>query len=303
MEIIWDRIGKDGWGQATADVDLPMQQHWTYGDVLARLGRQVRRGEIVRGGQRVGLVQMNSRRVGPVTLSLVGRGPVWLEDLPPEERIAACRRIACGAGLVIMTPEQGLFGRGLIPFMTHRHHAVLDLRSGLDTFRNRFAGKWRNRLVRAEAVGLSVCQGGPTPSELEGLLARDAVQQRARGYRALPARFTLAWTQADSGGLRLYRAVYRGWTVATMLMLLHPPTATYHIGWSGKEGRRLNAHQLLLWHAIRDLKGDGYRALDLGDVNTEDAPGLARFKIGSGAEVAPLGATMLVLPAPTRPRS
>ena len=303
MEIIWDRIDRRGWDRATAGIALPMQQHWTYGDVFVALGRQVRRGEIVRDGRRIGLVQMISRRVGPLTLSLIGRGPVWLEEVPPADRTLACRNIARGAGVVVMTPEQRQTGRGLVPFVPPRHQAVLDLRPDIAVLRARCAGKWRNRLVRAEGMGLSVRQGVPAPAELADLLARDAAQQRARGYRALPARFTLAWAHADPGGLRLYRAVHQGRTIATMLMLLHPPTASYHIGWSGQEGRRLNAHQFLLWHAMRDLKDDGYRALDLGDVNTAGAPGLARFKTGSGADVAPLGATMLVLPPFIRRRS
>jgi lipid II:glycine glycyltransferase (peptidoglycan interpeptide bridge formation enzyme) len=85
-----------------------------------------------------------------------------------------------------------------------------------------------------------------------------------------------------------------------MLFLLHSPWASYHIGWSGAEGRRTNAHALLLWQAMLRLREEGFTTLDLGDVNTEDAPGLARFKIGTGALVAPLGATVLVPPWPVR---
>jgi hypothetical protein len=44
------------------------------------------------------------------------------------------------------------------------------------------------------------------------------------------------------------------------------------------------------------LWAEGVRWLDLGSVDTEKAPGLARFKLGTGAELKRLGATMLVLP-------
>ncbi|MGB3313555.1 MAG: GNAT family N-acetyltransferase [Albidovulum sp.] len=303
MKIVWDRIDRREWGQAAAGAGLPMQQHWSYGDALSALGRQVSRGEILRHGRRVGLVQVASRRTGPVTLSLIGRGPVWLEDLPADEAVMACRMIARGVGLTVMTPERALHGAGLIPLVTARHQAVLDLRPDLADLRAGLAGKWRNRLVRAEGAGLSVGQGAATAAALEDLLARDATQQRLRGYHTLPGRFTRTWEQIVPGGTRLYQANYEDQTIATMLLLLHRPAVTYHIGWSGQEGRQLNAHQLLLWQATRDLKADGYTTLDLGDVNTEDAPGLARFKIGSGARIAALGATMLVLPRLTRPRS
>ena len=46
----------------------------------------------------------------------------------------------------------------------------------------------------------------------------------------------------------------------------------------------------------RRLRAEGVRWLDLGSVDTEAAPGLARFKLGTGAALKRLGATCLVLP-------
>ncbi|MGB5067167.1 MAG: GNAT family N-acetyltransferase, partial [Albidovulum sp.] len=108
--------------------------------------------------------------------------------------------------------------------------------------------------------------------------------------------------KAAPDALRYYEARAGGRRVAAMLMLLHPPWASYHIGCSGDEGRRLHAHNALMWHAICDLKSRGFTALDLGSVDWKSTPGLARFKSGTGAGVAPLGATSLVLPALTRQR-
>jgi hypothetical protein len=36
--------------------------------------------------------------------------------------------------------------------------------------------------------------------------------------------------------------------------------------------------------------------IDLGDVNTDAAPGLARFKLGTGAQLTNIGKTTWVLP-------
>jgi hypothetical protein len=52
----------------------------------------------------------------------------------------------------------------------------------------------------------------------------------------------------------------------------------------------------MLFHAALALRAEGVRWLDLGSVNTEDAPGLARFKLGTGAVLHPLGSTLLVVP-------
>jgi lipid II:glycine glycyltransferase (peptidoglycan interpeptide bridge formation enzyme) len=78
-----------------------------------------------------------------------------------------------------------------------------------------------------------------------------------------------------------------------MLYLIHGTAATYHVGWSGEEGRRLGAHNLLLWEAMSRLAAHGVRRLDLGGVNTQSSAGVARFKLGAGGEVVTLAGTWL----------
>jgi hypothetical protein len=48
--------------------------------------------------------------------------------------------------------------------------------------------------------------------------------------------------------------------------------------------------------AADDLAARGHVRLDLGTVDTEAAPGLARFKLAVGATVHPLGGSWLGLP-------
>ncbi|MEM7058470.1 MAG: GNAT family N-acetyltransferase, partial [Pseudomonadota bacterium] len=79
--------------------------------------------------------------------------------------------------------------------------------------------------------------------------------------------------------------------IAAMLFRLHGRRATYHIGWTGPEGKRLNAHNLLMWTAMTRLPKAGVERLDLGGLNTEDVPGIARFKLGSGARPVTLHGT------------
>ena len=72
---------------------------------------------------------------------------------------------------------------------------------------------------------------------------------------------------------------------AAMLFLTHGAMATYHIGWSSDEGRKLGAHNLILWNAMLALKAKGITSLDLGGVNTGSGAGIARFKLGTGGEL------------------
>jgi lipid II:glycine glycyltransferase (peptidoglycan interpeptide bridge formation enzyme) len=113
-----------------------------------------------------------------------------------------------------------------------------------------------------------------------------------RGYRALPADFVAAWP-----GEKLVLEWRSGGAMqAGMLFLRHGAWASYHSGWASDEGRAAFAHGPMLMTAAAMLAERGVTTLDLGTVDAEAAPGLAHFKIGTGAVVRPLGATVWVLP-------
>ena len=84
-----------------------------------------------------------------------------------------------------------------------------------------------------------------------------------------------------------------GETVAAMLFLKHGTSATYHIGWTSPAGRALSAGNLLLTHAAERFGEMGVEIVDLGLLDTETAPGLARFKLGTGAQPLRMGGTWI----------
>lgn len=292
MELRPTRLAPADWDAALAPGGLPLQQSAAYGAVAEAAGRRVLRLELWHGARILGHAQILRR--GPV--ALLSRGPVWVGTPDPATRRAALRALGAAQPFLIVTPEAEE-GAGL-PLVTPRHVAEIDLTVGPTALRAAMAGKWRNRLVVAESAGLSLRPGGPR--DLDDLIAREVAQRRARGYRALPPEFTRAVAALGPGAVRLWCARRKGETLAAMAFLLHRPWATYHLGWSGPEGRSVHAHALLLWTAMQAFAAEGMTRLDLGDVNTEDAAGLARFKIGSGARVRALGATVLLPPVRLR---
>ena len=159
-------------------------------------------------------------------------------------------------------------------------------------------GKWRNRLKRAEESGLEITHQTPRCEDLHWLLQKDTAQQRRKGFRALPHAFLQGW-QAAGGGLSLFSAHHKGQRLAAMLFLEHTPGVSYHIGWTSLEGRKKGAHNLILWQAMQELRETCQR-LDLGQIDTVNTPGLARFKLGAGAEPVEIGPTRLILPVPHR---
>ena len=82
-----------------------------------------------------------------------------------------------------------------------------------------------------------------------------------------------------------------------LVSICHGDTATYLIGSSNSEGRKLNVNYLLLWQSILDAQAFGCRYFDLGGINSNTPKGIAHFKRGvKGEEYLLIGeylATML----------
>jgi lipid II:glycine glycyltransferase (peptidoglycan interpeptide bridge formation enzyme) len=182
---------------------------------------------------------------------------------------------------------------GFLPIVTPQTIAILDI-SDTDANRLRAAhGKWRNRLRRATREPIHIKQTPFCPHRHGWLLKKETDQRRENRYAALPHAFLQAYPSNKTLVLEAWAANV---PIAAMLFLLHFPSATYHLGWSGQTGRALNAHTLLLWRASQILHDRGLRQLELGTLDTKNAPGLARFKLGSGAKPLLLGHTWLFIP-------
>jgi len=158
-----------------------------------------------------------------------------------------------------------------------------DLRAGLH-------GKWRNQLVKGERQGLRISKqnwaGRP-----HWLFDHAEQLARSRKYRALPTGLLSIFAKQNPNAAQIYEASLRGTPVAACLILRHGPVATYQTAWSAPEGLSAQAPRCLLFHAACQMVKLGHDVLDLGVVETDTAPGLARFKLGTGAAVRPLGGT------------
>lgn len=302
----------------------PLQQSAQYGAALGVLGRRVTYARITQNKKPLASAQIILRNLTPyIGLALLPRGPLWHGTVSTEEKHACLALLSRALPLprlraLIINSEypsdaEAMKRAGHIAIVTPQHMAELDLtlpkeqRLGAQTI------KWRNRLRVVQKSRLKVSHApfpdlrdhSPHHSPHHGpnhwLLQQDARQRRVKGYRALPAAFTTAYVHANPKSTQLFTATYDGTIVAAMLFLQHGSRATYHIGWTSAEGRLLSAHNLVLWEASNWLARHGASSLDLGIIDTENAAGLARFKIGTGAQIRPLGATWLYTPLTAGP--
>ena len=303
MEILWNQTTRKLWDRHTADA--AWQQRWAYGAGWDLVLGRVERAEIRVAGRLAGLAQFTCRRLfGAVHVATCTRGPVWIDPPEEEARSDAYRRLKREIPLpwprgVFLTPDHGgaeaallsraRLDRVMSPFST----AFLDLDRPLEDLRAGMQGKWRNRLKAAEKSGIKIAPGATGGPQLTWLMERERAQQRRHRYRAAPGPLMTAWQTESTGrdGLVLLLARQAAETVGAMLFLVHGRTALYHIGWTSEEGRSAGAHNLLLWKAISQLKGRGIRTLDLGGVDTGPGAGIARFKLGTGAQVRTLCGT------------
>lgn len=286
---------------------VPMQQHPAYGRACLAAGGRIATFGLGPKREITARAQVLLRRwplIGEV--AMIARGPVWAEPPSRDDAQDSARSLVGmlrkSCRVVVLSPdpigtEEPMAHSGMLPMMTGGVEARLSLEGDEAARLARMQGKWRNRLRRALEEDLDLTQGPLPADHTHWLLQREAAQARERGYRRLPLSFTQAWrVQNGARSTRVFTASFQGLPVAAMLFLLHGSSATYHIGWTGKVGRETGAHALLLHEASRWLARRGYLWVELGTLDTDRSPGLARFKLGAGARPQPLGSSWIVAP-------
>lgn len=279
-------------------VPLPLQQSAPFLDALRAMGRQAVQESLGGAGQAVVI----SRRIGPFgTLRFTSRGPVWATDAMPTDRVAAL----AGSGLHVINAEFAddivMRAAGFRQIATPAVAGLLPLCADKDQQLAQAHQKWRNAARKLTRSGMRIAQPAVTPALLGWLHTVEALQQRQKRYKALPAALNRALAAANPADIHVFTA-NRGNTVHAAIMILrHGAGSTYHLAWSDSEGRACAAHHGLIMHAAQWLARHGVSQLDLGLIDTVNAPGLARFKIGTGATIKTLGGTWLRL-MPRRPR-
>lgn len=232
-----------------------------------------------------GLIVLHRRLFG-VPLTMLPRAT------PPPNLRTLLREAGLPRGPLILSPEVPCPNLRAVRLRAPVNIAQIDLGPDNTTRHAQLHGKWRNQLRRAEASALQICHQTFPPDH--PLLQLDAAQAKSRHYKSWPTALTAAFAQIAPHQTRLFTASLRGAPIAHMLFLLHGARATYHIGYTTQDGRKVNAHNLLLWRATCWFRDHGVTTLDLGPLPAQ-TPTLNRFKLRAGAQPTPTGGTWLSL--------
>lgn len=271
---------------------------------MAQAGNAVLRVIARRGSEPVALAQVVERRLMSFArVAMLIRGPVWLAPALRDEleaELLGALRSRLGRAVLLWSPERPEIGDrlwGLRRVMTGYSTIWVDLSRPREAVRAGLHGKWRNMLRRAEEGSLRIHRARQGPL-LDWLLAASERHRQRVGYRGPTPDFVRRLGEPGPGGSAqaTLLALEGSEPVAGIVLQRHGRSATYLLAGTTPRGRALRAHHLLLWRGIELLQDEGVTALDLGGVDTVRAPGLARFKLGLGGEVATLAGTFLGRP-------
>jgi len=286
------------WEEAAQRSDFwPLQQDWDYGLAVRWQAQPVLRLLARDAGRPVAAVQLVGRRwFGLAELWLGLRGPVAFEGVSsvPQELLAALPRGLLRA--VLLAPEiqesaamqNTWLGRRRV--YTGHSCAIVELATyGRQSLRQ----KWRNRLNAAQARGLRI-ELADRGKWLDWVVEQYDRVRAVKGFAGASADFVAQLVRLKSPRQTLAAIALDGREpVAGALFLRHGPDASYYVAASDAQGRAANAANLVLWRGLLALKEQGVRKVDLGTIDTDKSPGLARFKLGAGGQPVTLAGTYL----------
>ena len=316
MEIV-PVLDPAAWDASLTAAGGHLLQTWAWGELKAGFGWSAQRLAAMDGDRLIAGAQVLYRRVGPVCVAYVPRGPwgdfadatlMW--ELLAGLHAQAQRRLAIflkvepplteGAGKAELLASYGFqpSAQRVQPLST----IVVDLSADLEAIVGRFKPKWRYNVGLAARRGVTVRAGGPEDiaawyrlMELTGRRDRFGIHPE-RYYRRF---FALMGTRA-----RLLLAEYQGQLLAGIAVTAFGAQAIYMYGASGDEQRNLMPNHLLQWEAMQWAKDQGCTEYDLwgipdevgraGEAASDEAPsggseaglaGVYRFKSGFGGRV------------------
>lgn len=299
--IAWNVLSLPEWEERFHRIRRSnLLQSYPYAQAACAINRHRARWGLIRiGGQDAGLVQIFEAGLLGLHAVILDRGPLWLPGFgAPEHQIAFFsvfdqifpHRFGRRRRII---PEIDQSQAMLVPFQAAPHVKPyqtiwIDLGKSEDGLRSDLNRNWRNHLNKAEREAVRV-EWHPDGQGLAWLLQHHDAHRTMKNFQAASPKFIhmLAKYFIPRGDMLLGQAFAGDEPVAGVLFFRHGLSATYQVGWSGDAGRKMNAHQLLLWQGMIRLKNEGVLDLDLGGIN-DIAEGVKTFKEGMGGETVTL---------------
>jgi peptidoglycan pentaglycine glycine transferase (the first glycine) len=296
-------------------------QTWEWGEFKRRTtGWTAERLAFQQDGQTVAAAQILTRRIGPLGVMYVPKGPaldytkpdllaavldhlqglarrrsaIWLKIDPdviastgvPGEEDA--QDDPHGQAVVAALTARGWrFSASQVQF---RNTITLDLSRPADELLMAMRQSTRRKVRTAEKKGVTIRPAGPEDIPI----LYDLYQQTGSrdGFLTRPlAYYQNAWGNFMRAGLaQAFLAEYEGTPLAHVILLHFGPKCWYFYGASSTEERQRMPNYALQWHAIQWAQAQGYATYDFWGapdafVETDRMWGVYQFKRGFGGQV------------------
>ncbi len=313
ININWNGISRKEWDILLNRADhCAFQQAWAYGAIFEKNNREVSRFVARDNGEVIAIGQIITRRyLDFLRFSFLLKGPVWLKKITIVQKKEILQNIRARYPLKRFnlfafspeekTGEEKYDDMGFREIITGNSTVLIDLRLSEDELWKNLYGKNRTDIRKAEKSDFEVILGDHNALHADWLLKKEHRQQKEKKYQGLPAELSKSYGQLYFPG----QGVFTAFAVkkeqnsppkkpmSGILILRHGKSATYHIGWNGKEGRKCRALNLLLWRMMLKLKQAGVETLDFGGINTTQAADIARYKLSFGGDVIEMSGTFM----------
>lgn len=276
----------------------PLEQAWAYGESIGSVStNEIHRAIVIADSRPVATLQTAERRLpGGLNLVRLTRGPVTAQPgfLPDIARALRADYPRLSRNLVFWMPDTVDAAAAMRPIgkrqmTTGYTTAWLDLAPAPDILRANLRGNWRNALAQAETDAPKI-RDDRRAREIEHFVTHYLRDRRVQKYSGPSGILVRALADSFKKDTFLLQALDHGDVIAASLFLRHGTSATYYLSWTTDLGRERNAAHLLLWQGTIRLREAGVRWLDLGGMDAR-APGIARFKLGLGADAVTYSGT------------
>jgi hypothetical protein len=282
------------WEDTFSQVAFPhFTQAWCYGEGKRAQGWTVDRLAFHDDGRMVAICQVLVKRVlGVPLVARINRGPLFLQRDTPEELeskvYSAVRRRwrYLRRGLLLIAPALPLDDASsrVLEAAGYRQRraggwgsSLIDLQFPVDRIRAGVASTWRNRLNASTKAGVEV-RVRQDRDGFEWMLRCHAENMAQKGFVGPDVAFVRAMIDDDPKAFWVLQACLNGEPCAGILVARFGAHAETYLCPTSDAGRRVNAHNLLYWTAITEMKSVGCRALDVGGYTTTERYGA--FKRG-----------------------
>lgn len=281
-------------------------QSWEYGSAKMKTGLwKALRLEVVNGGGQVlgiaqvltinflGIIRIYRLNQGPLTRGWRSQAiapdffPVFsaIEEVLPKgifTFLSVLPAIKDGVDEEIL-----IRGLGYRMLKSKRYKsAVLDLLYSEDELLKQLEGKWRNGLRKSEKKGVRVQRQILDNSHVHRFFNEYAEYQTKKGFVGLPLDLLQGMVEQNSGSWEVSRFTANldsdseSCELGSLITVEMSCTSIYLASVVSDQGRSLQSNSALLWAAILNAKMRGCKWFDLGGIDDEGTPGVAKFKRG-----------------------